>query len=196
MLSSAFDHLLLAFNADRAIAGREFEKRRSKLIYYFAGRGCACVEELTDKVFERAAKRLAEGVAIQNLDAYLFGVAQKVALEHFNNARSEPLPVGDVDEGTLPFEDPERAAEERAHSVKERQREHCMKRCWRRLPEEARKKLVAYFSEAGRLRIENRKRLAQELALSIETLRVEIHRLRAALEECVRACWSRRKIGL
>jgi len=196
MLNSAFDHLLYAFNADRAIAGREFEKRRSKLLYIFAGRGCSCAEELTDKVFDRAAEKLAAGVAIQNLDAYLFGVADFVELEHCKKAGSQPRPLDKVELGDLPCENPEQIASERAVLARERQRERCMKRCWRRLPEGARKKLVAYFSEAGRVRIENRKRLAQELEVSLDALRVEIHRLRDALEKCVRTCWARRKIGL
>ncbi len=196
MLDSAFDQLLHAFNADREVAAREFEKRRSKMLYIFAARGCSCAEELADEVFNRVEKKLAAGVAIQNLDAYLLRVAEFVALEHLKKSGSQPLPLDEVETSDLLSEDPEKIADERAHLAKERQRERCMKRCWQRLAEAERSKLARYFSEEGRARIENRKWLAQELGISVEALRVEIHRQRAALEKCVRERLTKLKIGL
>ncbi len=193
---SAFAQLLLAFNAEGRAAAREFAQRRAKLIYVLHGLGCANAADLADEVFARVEKKLAEGVVIHNLEAYLLTVARNVALEDGKHARMKPAPLDGVEQSVLPYEDPEQIARERATLTRERQRMRCMKRCWRRLPEAERKKFTDYFFAEGRERIARRKQLAHALSLSSEALRVEIHRKRAALEECVRVCYAQRRIGL
>ncbi|NUO81592.1 hypothetical protein HUU05_16095 [candidate division KSB1 bacterium] len=193
---SGFERLLQALNPDREVGAREFERRRARLIYVLHGLGCANADELADEVFARVGKKLMEGVVIDSLDAYLLKVARFVAMEDGKHTRTKPLPLEGVGAGALPCEDAEQTAKERADLTRERQRERCMKRCWQRMAEAERQKLVDYFSGEGRARMEKRKGLAQKLDVSIAALRVQLHRLRRVLEECVRNCWAQRKIGL
>lgn len=192
---AAWEQLLLAFHPDRNIAALAYEKRRARLAYFFAARGCTCAEELTDEVFVRVQHKLAEGVTIQSMDAYLLRVAEFVALEHKRKIAARPacIAIAGVDSCV---ENPEQLAEERLHLAKARQRERCRKRCWQRMTEAERQKLIEYFSDEGSSRAASRHRLAQTLDLSLAHLRVEIHRIRRALEECVRNCWAQRKIGM
>lgn len=191
---SGFERLLNAFNREGGAC--EFERWRARLIYVLHGRGCAHAEELADEVFARVEKKLAEGAEIDKLEAYLLEVARFVALEDRRRTRTNPRSLEGLAPKGEPCVDPRQIANEREALAQDRRRERCMKRCWRNLPEAQRKILTDYFSNAGRERIENRKRLALRLEVTLTTLRVEIHRLRADLAECLRWCLARRKIVL
>jgi RNA polymerase sigma factor (sigma-70 family) len=64
----------------------------------------------------------------------------------------------------------------------------CFEHCLRRLPPEARELLVRYYRAEKRERIDGRAALAEELGVTLNTLRVRTHRLRAQLEKCISRC--------
>jgi hypothetical protein len=64
----------------------------------------------------------------------------------------------------------------------------------RKQPDLARDTILAYYQGDKRTKIENRKRLAQRLNLSVKTLRMQTLRLREKLESCVVDCVTRRSL--
>lgn len=73
---TGFDKLLATLDADREAAGAKYESLRRRLIKFFEWRNCETAEELTDTVFDRVIKKIAEGEEIQNVGAYSATVAQ------------------------------------------------------------------------------------------------------------------------
>src|SRR5439155_22653112 len=67
----------------------------------------------------------------------------------------------------------------------------CLEECLRKQSDQARHTILAYYQGDKRAKIENRKRLAQRLNLSVNTLRMQALRLREKLESCVVACAAR-----
>jgi hypothetical protein len=51
-----------------------------------------------------------------------------------------------------------------------------------------RRLIVDYYRQTGQAKIENRKRLAADLSIDMNMLRVRTRRIRARLEDCVRRC--------
>jgi DNA-directed RNA polymerase specialized sigma24 family protein len=52
----------------------------------------------------------------------------------------------------------------------------------------ARQLVLGYYGEEGAAKIESHRRLAAELGKSANALRIEIHRIRAVLRQCVVGC--------
>lgn len=164
--------------SDPTLAATEFERLRRTLTRFFEWRGVAWPDEQVDEVVDRVVRKLAEGLALQDLFAFALGIARLVLLEA---ARRRPPPVGLGAAGTLaapraPVEDDDPAAA----------RKRGLEECLGELPSAARELLLAYYTARGREKIERRQRLAAELALSESALRNRVQRLRDRLEACVR----------
>src|SRR6202789_3826872 len=89
MDGAAFDALLAALSPDRAVAGAEYERIRSRLIRFFAIHQARSPEDLTDTAFNRIARRIAEGEEIRNAGQYLSGIARMLLLEDRYKRRQE-----------------------------------------------------------------------------------------------------------
>src|SRR5690242_17244055 len=81
LTQAGFDKLLAILDTDRDRAGSKYESLRLRLIKFFEWRNCERAEELTDTVFDRVMKKIAEGEEIQSVGAYAGGVAQFVFKE-------------------------------------------------------------------------------------------------------------------
>jgi DNA-directed RNA polymerase specialized sigma24 family protein len=167
--------LLAAFDADREAAGRAYEAMRLRLIEMFRWKGLANAEELADRAFERAARRLAAGEAVERgVAAYLIGIARKLVLEGARaDARNAPLP-----------EDLAAAGIDRGDA----RADTCLESCLADQPPGARDLLLRYLAGSGSAKIDARKELAAELGVNANTLRIRVHRIRTAVEACLRQC--------
>src|SRR6185369_13185397 len=85
----AFFRLLARLNADPSIAGEEYEKLRERLMYFFERKGCRIPAELSDETINRVARRVMEGLDIQDVFRFSHGVARLVLLEHWNDPKRE-----------------------------------------------------------------------------------------------------------
>lgn len=183
LTQTSFDKILVLLDRDRERAGAKYVELRERLVKFFEWRDCESAEELTDIVFDRVARKISEGEEIQNLSSYSAGVARLVAMEHL---RKRERTVQIVEENpqinsltTNEFE----AEEETAN-----QRIECLERCLTELTTEQQKLLIAYHDTDERTMIPTRKRLADELNISLNTLRIRVCRLKSKLEDCVRRC--------
>src|SRR2546422_8938750 len=85
----AFSRLLARLNADPMLAGEEYEKLRARLIYFFERKGCRIPAELSDETINRIARRVEEGLEIEDVFKFSYGVARLVMLEHWRDPKRE-----------------------------------------------------------------------------------------------------------
>jgi DNA-directed RNA polymerase specialized sigma24 family protein len=181
----AFDDLLAALDDDRVRAADTYERIRHRLTKLFEWRGCLNADELTDRTFDRVARRLNEGATVTTRDAYLFchGVALNVLREHWRSpARAADAII--AEDPRLVAVDASRAAESAAARIEHERLLDRLASCLDALPPESRRLVAAYhLRENGQ--IAARKAIAADLGLPLNALRIRVFRLRQALERCV-----------
>jgi RNA polymerase sigma factor (sigma-70 family) len=195
LTSASFDSLLAQLGPDRESAARAYLEIRRALFIFFAARGAASPDEMTDETINRVARRLNEGelITTENPSNYFYGVARNVLRESLAKGNvliplSDEGPVGSAQ--ATPYDQllsvSERIETEINHE--------CLEKCLGRLDLEDRKLIVSYYQFSGGEKVENRKRLATHLGLSSNTLRQKVARLRARLAECVIICRRSRRL--
>jgi RNA polymerase sigma factor (sigma-70 family) len=176
----AFDRLLERLSAEPERAAREYDVVRHKMIGFFERRGADSSEALADETIDRVARRLDEGQVIEHLDAYFYGVANRVVFEWAKRRARERA----AEREFLPPESPSVAEVREAWMA-------CLEGCLRRLPRDSRVLIVGYY----RGRTEERQRLAETLGITYTSLRARAYRVRIRLEECLRECLEARDPG-
>jgi len=183
-----FEGLLRRLDPDRDRAGEKYEDLRRRLFKFFEWNSCFPAEDLVDETFDRVAEKLAE-VQVLDLVGFAWGVAKHIRQEA--NRQSERIvQFSNLPRGTeLSSQDegPERTIQE---ELEDERRAVCLRLCLRRFSAQDREVFLKYHNVKGE-HTEYRQRLAQELGVSIGTLRVRINRLREKLEQCLRNCMAR-----
>ena len=173
-----FDALLRWLDEDRALAGLAYEKIRSRLVTIFAARGCPVAEELADETNDRVARRVADIAKDYEGDKarYFFGVANNVHHEYLKRPAS-----------------PE--TEEAIEADTDKERIHdCLDQCLDRLPVSDREMILRYYSQEKRNKVDLHNAMAQELGITINTLRLRVLRMKQKLQPCVERCLRRTDI--
>jgi RNA polymerase sigma factor (sigma-70 family) len=183
---TAFDKLLALLDAvDRAAAGARYESLRARLIKFFVWRGCETPDELADTVFDRLIKKIAEGEEIQNVNAYSATIAQFVFKEYYRNLERQNESL-EENPNARNFAGKNAPETDETESL----RFDCLEKCLSAMDVETRQLLIAYHCADDRTMIPTRKRLADSLNVSLNTLRIRVCRLKSKLENCVRDCCS------
>src|SRR5262245_3530192 len=170
----SFFRLLARLNADPMLAGEEYEKLRAKLIYFFERKGCRIPAELCDETINRIARRIEEGLEIEDVFKFSYGVARLVLLEHWKDPKRE---WDQLDER---LSSPKSDREFDEHCLE------CMKKCLESLPPEERDLIVKNCT----LDKKGKEELAVSLGLTINALRIRAFRIRTKLHECREKCVS------
>ena len=160
--------------------GERYEALRRRLLIYFAANRHAGAEEAADEVLDRAARRLAEGVAVDSVESFVLGVARNVVREGWRRPRA-----AEVDWNRMAAAEP--AAVHPAAG--------CLEECLGKLAPASRRWVERFYSGDGGEKIRARAALAADLGIDGNALRVRMHRVRGKLESCVRACMSGNEIG-
>lgn len=168
----AFDALLDWLDSDREQAAIKYEDIRKRLILIFTGRACAEAEDLADETINRVISKLDElGKDFEgDRGRYFFGVANKVYLEFKRRKSPQPSPFTPADSNQVELEF------------------RCLERCIETLSEEKRYLLLQYYGAEGRGKVEQRKRLADELGIAPNALRIRAYRIRVDLQQCLEKC--------
>lgn len=161
-----FDKLLARLNPDRDQAGVLYEEMRLKLVKFFVWKNCPEADLHADHALDRIARRLDEGIAIQNLNAYAYQVARYMVLELYRQPPPPELP---------PPDDPP-------------PRMDCLETCLATQPERDRELILAYYEGEVGEKIEKRKKLAQKLNITTTALKIRCCRIRTRLETCINQC--------
>ena len=176
------NNLLLWLGHDSAMGARQYVEMRQKLVALFRFRGCEAPEDLADETLDRTARAILKpGFVYEgNPIAYLRGVARNVYLESLRRDRP-------ISQGSLP-ELSDTVAPVASHDSGIEQLHACLDRCLARLPEDKRGLLLRYYQGDRSAKIDGRSQLAQELAIELNTLRLQIFRLRNIVRTCVESC--------
>lgn len=166
---------------DREVAGEKYRALQHRLIVMFDGRGCTRSEELADKAlnsFIRRLPALLDSYADDhNPVAYLYTVARRLYVDYVER---QPAPLPDGFEQSRPAEDTTDESEERLHD--------CLEECIERLDPTCRELVLDYYEGEKHAKIDFRKMLALRRGIALNALRIRVHRIRRALEECLDDC--------
>jgi DNA-directed RNA polymerase specialized sigma24 family protein len=168
----AFDALLDWLDSDREQAGIKYEEIRARLVKIFTGRGCIDAEDLADETINRVTRRLStiKEEFTGDPTRYFFGVANKIYMEYMRRKPPQPSPFPPPDSKQMELE------------------YRCLEHCIDSLSEENRYLLLKYYGAEGRSKVEQRTKLAEELGIAPNALRIRAYRIRQGLQECVEKC--------
>jgi len=176
LTQEAFDRLMEWLDPDAGTAARKYEQTRRNLLKFFECRRCVSAEEQVDRVIDRVARRISEGVEVYTANPFLYfhGVALNVFQEYLRKQIAPmDVPVPDAED-----------------SARMQQRLECMERCLDGVPAETRQMMVDYCTVDKASKRRTRETLAERLGTSVNSLRIRVHRVREQLERCVTICLS------
>lgn len=182
LTQEAFDKLLRWLDPDRERAGIKYESIRTRLVKIFTCRACSDAEELADETINRVASKIDEIAPDYEGDPtpYFYAVSQRVHQEYIRKCQMRQADVS-----------PEDAVDQAGNislSVDDEAEYECLDHCMGDLPAENRKLVLEYYQHEKQAKIDHRKRLAEEMGLAVNALRIRAYRIRQALEGCVRDC--------
>jgi DNA-directed RNA polymerase specialized sigma24 family protein len=178
LTAEAFAILLARLGPDAERAGSAYEALRRALVAFFTWRGAATPEECADETLDRLAARLDEGPPVENVPRFARGIARLVLLEHWRRPDAHRVPLERVGP------DPRLLAS----ALDDQPLQECLHRCLADLTPHGRDLILKYYVAEGRTRIDNRRRLAEDLGISETALRNRAQRLRYRLERCITGC--------
>ena len=177
LTQEALDKLLASLDPNRERAGEKYEQIRVGLVKFFEWRGCSFSQDHADETINRVARKLDKGEELRDVYTYVYGVARMLMLEiqkasARQRAAFSNLPANVVTEELVDLEP----------------RAECLKRCLTSLPPSSRDLIVRYYQGEKRIKIENRRRLAEAMNISLDILRIRAFRLREKLAACMDDC--------
>lgn len=167
---AVFDRLFQLLESDAQSVEEGFRQCRFKLIKFFAWRRCEDPENLADETISRLLKNVQSGqeISSDNPYSYVYAIATNVFREYIR-AKQKDLALVAIDEaqgiGITAAED------------------DCQRRCMEKLPNEKRELLARYYLDD-----EDREVIAKESSLSLNALRLQVHRIKHGLKRCVEEC--------
>lgn len=189
LTQKAFDQLLARLDRDRGRAAERYEDLREMLITFFEFRDSLAPEEQADETLNRVARRITEGQEIKDssIETYVYAVARNVWREHLAQPQ-RLIAVDDLTNHQLTRQNSDERATLAADQELLERRLECLESCLVTLSPEHRALIMSYYQGEGKAKIQNRKRLAAELGMPINALRIQASRLRDRLEACVSNC--------
>ena len=180
----SFEEILNWLNPDRELAGKIYVQLRHDLAKMFNWRGCRDPEGLTDEVFDRVAKKVNEvrPAYVGDPRLYFRAVANNLIKESLKKIKNQIL-LEVVDQTR------QRETEINDEAIVI---EDCLQLCLQNLSSEKRELILAYYGREKQAKIDHRIKLAQQLGISVEALRVKTYRIRISLEECIQRCLKRK----
>jgi RNA polymerase sigma factor (sigma-70 family) len=181
-----FEDILAWLNADRDVAAAIYVQLRQDLAKMFLWGRCADPEGMTDEVFDRVAKKVADVKPTYEGDPRLYFRAVANNLIKENNKRIKTqLSLEGID---LPEPAISETEDEIAADI-----EDCLQQCLQKLGTDKRELILGYYAKEKQAKIDHRYELAQNFGITVETLRVRVFRIRESLAECIGRCLKRKR---
>jgi DNA-directed RNA polymerase specialized sigma24 family protein len=168
---------LLAPDPDRA--AELYLVMHAKLVTFFEHRNSPDPVQHADEVFDRVSRKIAEGVEINNPMSYCYGVARMLQKEIYTEAEHNRVAVNGF------YSDSNSSSES---EEEDNLTAACLHKCLEQMPEDERQRLLEYYEGSARARIEQRKKMAQRLKVTLNGLRIDIYRSRMKLQQCTNRC--------
>lgn len=154
-----------------------YESMRSRLTIFFQSKQCMYADDLVDTVLDRVAIKI-ETVEVENMSAYIFGVAKNVYREY---VRKVPL-MNEIDEAQLSAAPtpPDMFEVERVRLK--------LDGCLDEMKETDRDLLIEYMSARGSEKKKSHQEITKRLSTTATALRMKIVRLKRQLKQCLQEC--------
>jgi len=178
---AAFNNLLACFSPDRGEAIVQYDRAYRKVLRYFEWRSVVTADQCADETMDRVARRISEGQKIDKMMPYIFVTAHHIHQEVLKFIREHPeIAIDDVLPSYLPHGEQE--------IVDPDERLICFDRCLEELEPDEREVVLGYYEGEGREKIDNRQELAKKRKISLNALRILVHRIKRTLEDCITEC--------
>jgi DNA-directed RNA polymerase specialized sigma24 family protein len=166
----AFEALLLRIEPGFSDSEKRYKQLRIKMVKFFAWRRCEDPEGLADETIGRVVKNLNMGEEIRadNPYSYIYAIAKYVFMEYIREKKKREIIVNDLPEHIQTYSE---------------NSQDCRTQCLQKLPKDKLSLLHRYY-----LGEENREVLAQYLNISLNALRLQVHRLKQELRVCEEEC--------
>jgi DNA-directed RNA polymerase specialized sigma24 family protein len=186
--AGAFRQFLIWLDNGTDSDGQRYLEIRQRLVLYFDRKNCAIPDELADETLNRVARRLEEEGAIESETPakYCYIVARFVGMEYLREKQKENSLLDNArrreQENSFvpPSVNNERETRERMLN--------CLEQCAEKLEPRNREIITRYYYGKERIKIENRRGLAEELGITMNALSIRACRIRDKLEACVQQC--------
>jgi|SRR5689334_7795609 len=182
----SFEEILAWLDPDPQVGATMYVQLYNDLAKTFRWRGCSDPEGLADEVFDRVAKKVHQvrPTYVGNPRFYFLAVANNVFKENLKKVKTQVS----LDDDELLKPTATKSEEDDTLEMHE-----CLQSCLPKLSPENRKLIVTYYAKEKQAKIDNRSELAQQLGISIETLRVRVYRIRLSLQRCIERCLKANK---
>lgn len=185
---SAFDQLLNWLDENENSDGRKYLEMRERLVTYFDRKNRPNPDELADETLNRVARRLEEEQIVSETPAkFCYIVARFVFLESLRNVDKANLSLDDVMQKNQEQKIVAAESDGEKKDLKEKMLD-CLESCVGKLEGQSREIILNYYFGVERIKIENRRALAQKLNISSNALTIRACRIRDKLEACVKKC--------
>jgi len=166
--------------------GQKYLEMRGRLAAYFDRKNCPTADEFADETLNRVARRLEEEGTIKSETPakYCYIAARFVFMEYLRGIDKKGVSLDDV--LRKPLGD-KLAAVEPDDEEKEK-RLNCLEKCTDKLEPANRDIIIRYYFGKERVKIENRRTLAENLGITVNALSIRACRIRDKLEACVKKC--------
>ena len=170
---NVFDKLFKLLEPDALSIEEGFRQCRFKLVKFFGYRHCEDAEGLADETISRLLKNVRAGQEISpdNPYRYVYAIAMNVFREYVR-AKKKGEVIDDIEQiGDL-------SAPEEA--------DDCLRQCLEQIPPEKRELLERYYLDD-----EGREAILREHGLTLNALRLKVHRIKNGLWRCWEDCRKR-----
>lgn len=184
MTSEAF-HNLLRWLGDGAVSeGQKYLEIRQRLANYFDRKNCLSPDELADETLNRIARRIEEEGRIESETPakYCYITARFVFQEHLRGIEKHSISIDLIKAEKLSKKNEDEEKESKEKMLV------CLEKCVGELDETSQEMIVKYYYGKERVKIENRRTLAEKLGISSNALAIRACRIRDKLEICVKKC--------
>lgn len=176
-----FDDLLAWLDPNRELGAIRYEEIRKSLIKIFAWRRCNNAEDLADETITRVAQKvyLLKATFEGDPAVYFYSVAKRLIREEQRKTKSQ-VPFIEGHEIAVSPADLDEPQDDRLYE--------CLRSCLQQAGAENHRMILSYYVGERQTKIANRKAMAEQLGIPINALRVRMHRIRIALEDCIERC--------
>lgn len=164
-----FDEFLCRLEPDEKFPAAQYRQLRRKLIKYFAWRKCEDPETLADETITRLVKNVNKGPEIRaaNPYAYVYGVAKNIFREYVKEKQKDRDVINRWEPSYSPV----------AETVLD-----CRRLCMESLSEDKVELLMQYLGQR------DRQMMAGLKGISVNALRLQIHRIKNEIRDCYEKC--------
>lgn len=166
----AFEDLLLRLEPKYPDQEKRYKQLRLKMVKFFAWKRCEDPDSLADETISRAVKKISEGEVIRagNPYSYIYAIAKHVFMEYLREKRKREVIANDLPDDLQSY--PEESQD-------------CRKQCLQKLSKDKLSLLQKYYMSEP-----PREMLAKSFKVSLNALRLQVHRLKQELRTCEKDC--------